>query len=121
MQELVIQGGRLLDKDVLPSNGDWSGIVSGFAAMRRLSAGRGKDSKSRFSKTTSLGDYHTLLWSLFDAGVSYLASCAECEHFIIFSYILVCHVLMFELSHEPAIENKNFQRPVLTFCSGCIC
>ncbi|KAG0584538.1 hypothetical protein KC19_3G216500 [Ceratodon purpureus] len=67
MQELATQGGRLLDRDVLSSNGDWSGIASSFAAMKRLSGGRDKDNKLRFSKTSSLGDYQTLLWSLFDA------------------------------------------------------
>ena len=69
MQELATQGGHLLDRDNLSNNGDWSGIVSSFAAMKRLSGGRDKDSKLRFSKTSSLGDYQTLLWSLFDAGV----------------------------------------------------
>ena len=73
MQELATQGGRLLDRD----NGDWSGIVSSFAAMKRLSGGRDKDSKLRFSKTSSLGDYQTLLWSLFDAGMPYRMPCAE--------------------------------------------
>lgn len=79
MQELAIQGGRLLDRDILSNNGDWSGIVSSFAAMKRLSGGRDKDNKLRFSKTSSLGDYQTLLWSLFDAGKPYLIACAECE------------------------------------------
>lgn len=79
MQELANQGGRLLDRDVLSSNGDWSGIASSFAAMKRLSGGRDKDNKLRFSKTSSLGDYQTLLWSLFDAGMSDLFLRAECE------------------------------------------
>lgn len=76
MQELATQGGRLLDRDVLSSNGDWSGIASSFAAMKRLSGGRDKDNKLRFSKTSSLGDYQTLLWSLFDAGMPIRITCA---------------------------------------------
>nr|XP_024357977.1 uncharacterized protein LOC112273429 isoform X2 [Physcomitrium patens] len=67
MQELASQGGGLLDRDLLSNNGDWSGIVASFAVMKRLSGGRDKDNKLRFSKTSSLGDYQTLLWSLFDA------------------------------------------------------
>lgn len=66
MQEFASQGGRLLD--VLSSTGDWSGIVSSFAAMKRLSGGRGKDNRLKFSKTYSVGDYQNLLKSLFDAG-----------------------------------------------------
>lgn len=69
MQEFASQGGRLLD--VLSSTGDWSGIVSSFAAMKRLSGGRGKDNRLKFSKTYSVGDYQNLLKSLFDAGVLY--------------------------------------------------
>jgi len=69
MQELAAQGGRLLDRDVLSSSGEWSGIASSFAAMKRLSGGRDKENKLRFSKRSSLGDYQTLLWSLFDAGI----------------------------------------------------
>lgn len=79
MQELAIQGARLLDRDVLSSNGDWSGIASSFAAMKRLSGGRDKDNKLRCSKPSSLGDYQTLLWSLFEAGMTDLVLYVECE------------------------------------------
>jgi len=71
MQELATQGGRPLDRDVLSNSGEWSGIASSFAAMKRLSGGRDKENKLRFSKRSSLGDYQTLLWSLFDAGMSH--------------------------------------------------
>lgn len=69
MQELATEGGRLAERDGISNSGDWSGIVSSFAAMKRLSGGgRDKDNKLRISKNGSLGDYQTLLWSLFDAG-----------------------------------------------------
>lgn len=97
-----------MDKDVLFSNGDWFGIVLGFVVMRWLSVGCGKDSKLRFLKIISFGDYYILLWLFFDVGVFYFVLCVECEYFIIFFYILVCYVLMFELLYELVIENKNF-------------
>jgi Rab3 GTPase-activating protein catalytic subunit len=71
MQELATSGGRLLDRDMLSNSGEWSGIASSFAAMKRLSGGHNKENKLRFSKRSSLGDYQTLLWSLFDAGMLY--------------------------------------------------
>lgn len=80
MQELASQGGGLLDRDLLSNNGDWSGIVASFAVMKRLSGGRDKDNKLRFSKTSSLGDYQTLLWSLFDAGMLYFILCTGCGY-----------------------------------------
>ncbi|CAK9860416.1 unnamed protein product [Sphagnum jensenii] len=64
MQELAIQGGRMLDRDSPLNSGDWSVLVSGFAAMKRISS-RDKDNKLRNSKGNSFGA--TLLWSLFDA------------------------------------------------------
>lgn len=67
MQELATEGGRSPDSNVL-ANSEWSGIASGFAAMKRLSGGRDKENRLRYSKRASLGDYQTLLWSLFDAG-----------------------------------------------------
>lgn len=66
MQELATEGGRSPDSNVLV-NSEWSGIASGFAAMKRLSGGRDKENRLRYSKRASLGDYQTLLWSLFDA------------------------------------------------------
>lgn len=71
MQELAAQGGRQLDRDILSNSGEWAGIASSFAAMKRLSGGRDKENRLRFSKRSSLGDYQTLLWSLFDAGIPY--------------------------------------------------
>ncbi|CAK9224306.1 unnamed protein product [Sphagnum jensenii] len=64
MQELAMQGGRMLDRDNTSNSGDWSGLVSGFVTMKKLST-RDKDSKLRSSKGNGFGT--TLLWSLFDA------------------------------------------------------
>ncbi len=65
MKELAMQGGRMLDRDNTSNSGDWSGLVSGFVTMKKLST-RDKDSKLRSSKGNGFGT--TLLWSLFDAG-----------------------------------------------------
>lgn len=67
MQDLATQGGRVLDRDSVSNSGDWSGIVSSFAAMKRLSGSRDKENKLRSSRNGSLGAHQTLLWSLFDA------------------------------------------------------
>jgi hypothetical protein len=79
MQELAIQGGRMLDRDSPLNSGDWSVLVSGFAAMKRISS-RDKDNKLRNSKGNSFGA--TLLWSLFDAG-NLTSSCSPLSDGII--------------------------------------
>ncbi len=72
-----MQGGRMLDRDNTSNSGDWSGLVSGFVTMKKLST-RDKDSKLRSSKGNGFGT--TLLWSLFDAGTLIWCCTALSDH-----------------------------------------
>ncbi|BBN01260.1 Rab3 GTPase-activating protein catalytic subunit [Marchantia polymorpha subsp. ruderalis] len=66
MKELA-QGYKNLDKDHPSNSGEWTGLATGLAMMRKLS---NKDGKPKNQNNVS-GSYNSLLWSLFETDTQY--------------------------------------------------
>lgn len=54
---------RSLDKESPSTSGEWTGLVTGLAMVRKLSQ---KDGKFRSSNSSTRGRHHALMWALFE-------------------------------------------------------